>query len=287
MAAPRLQPFDGKAEHWPSFKAKLTAYADMNIPNVDAVLTGKLDDSASTSAQNAYHAASRKLHNAIVLSLDGMPLAIVSSIAGRDGRAAWECLLAKYEQHSTARSVQLLHDLDSMCLHAGDDPDMLFSKIEHTQRQLQNMNVQYSDEQAVAFILRKGVLPEDVYAPLVPVMLSAENITFSNVKSLVRSFYVRADASRSTVHDGVEHALTVSSNASARQARRCNHCKRLGHVAANCRLKQGASDTANNNAVVCHRCGGRGHVKRQCPSPAALEGEAARPFAQSNAAFTF
>ena len=141
MAAHGVPVFTGKAEQWPSYKAKVMAHADMNIPNADTVFAAKLNTRSTSDAQDAYHVASRKLHSVLVLSLDGMPLDLVSGVNNRDGRAAWECLLTKYEQHSTARSVQLLHDLESMSLLTGEDPDILFSKIEHIQRQLKNMGV--------------------------------------------------------------------------------------------------------------------------------------------------
>lgn len=289
MAAHGVPTFTGKAEQWPSYKAKLMAHAYINIPNAEAVFAAQLDTASSSSdVQDAYHAASCKLHSVLILSLNDMPLDVVCGVANRDGRAAWKCLLDKYEQHSMSRSVQLLHELDSTSLCAGEDPDKLTSKIEHIQRQLKILGVDYSDEQAVAFILRAGILPDN-FAPLIPVLLSTDDLSFSGVKAKLRAFYARLAGSGLNIIDAhALHAMPLSTGA-ARNARRCNHCKRAGHVAADCRLKQASSGTSNNAAIVCHRCGGRGHIKRQCPSPAGLEDTdtTVSSMAQSMAAFAF
>ena len=127
-----------------------------------------------------------------------------------------------------------------MSLHAGEDPDKLLNKIEHIQRQLKNLGVDYSDEQAVAFILHAGIVP-NIYAPLIPVLLSAEDISFSSVKGHLRAFHARLAGSHALEQGSNDahalHAMSTSTGAT-RNARRCNRCKRHGHLATECRLNQ-------------------------------------------------
>ncbi|GKE21366.1 putative reverse transcriptase domain-containing protein, partial [Tanacetum coccineum] len=55
-------------------------------------------------------------------------------------------------------------------------------------------------------------------------------------------------------------------------APRCNKCKKIGHLARDCR-SSGPNNNNNNrgnsgatqNAVTCYECGVQGHIKRDCP----------------------
>ncbi|GKB93658.1 reverse transcriptase domain-containing protein [Tanacetum coccineum] len=55
-------------------------------------------------------------------------------------------------------------------------------------------------------------------------------------------------------------------------APRCNKCKKIGHLARDCRssgpnynINNQGNSRATQNAVTCYECGVQGHIKRECP----------------------
>ena len=251
---PPFPRFSGKAEDWPAFRTK--AKALLTYKHADVLNTVPAD--AETAA--SYQAASTWLFLQLVLSVDGAAAAVVQPCDG-DGAAAWVALHAKYEAVSIARQASLQAQVTNAQLGHDQDPDVFFLQLEESHRQLAAQGITLPED-----FLRNVVLEHlpASYAAIQPMLRVTAGLTYSALKDQVRAYHATA-------------ARPSSSNSMAMLAKRadiiCTYCKKPGHTRDVCRKRAAGTPPTQDQPqqVICHKCRGVGHFRKDCPTKTETE----------------
>lgn len=255
---PPFPRFSGKAEDWPSFKTKakaLLTYKHANILN--AVPT-------DASQLATYQAASTWLFLQLILYVEGAAAEVVQPFDG-NGAGAWLALHDKYEAVSIARQAQLQAEVTNATLKDDEDPDLHFLRLEESRRQLAAQGITLQDDFIRNVVLEH--LPAS-YTAIQPILRVTAGLTYATLKDQVRAYY--STALRPHLSSG-----STSSAMLAKRADICSYCQKPGHTRNVCRKRLAGTPPQQQDqpqqGVVCHKCRGVGHLRRDCPSKTEAE----------------
>lgn len=250
---PPFPRFSGKAEDWPAFRTKAKALLTYKHANVLNTVP------ADAQAAAIFQAASTWLFLQLVLSVDGAAAAVVQPLDG-DGAGAWLVLHDKYEAVSIARQASLQAEVTNAQLGYDQDPDMFFLKLEESHRKLAAQGIDLPED-----FLRNVVLEHlpASYAAIQPMLRVTPGLTYQMLKDQIRAYYATA-------------ARPSSVNSLAMLARRadiCSYCNKPGHTRNVCRKRLAGTPSQQDQSqhVVCHKCRGVGHLRKDCPTKTETE----------------
>lgn len=268
---PPFPKFSGTSEDWPSWVTKAKALLTFKHAGIlDAV-----PDVNDLPGQQLYATASAWLFLNLVMNLDGIAAEIIRPFAG-DGAGAWRALFAYYEERSIVRQCRLQAEVTSARLSNDQHPDPFFLRLEESRRQLAAQEITLPDDFLRNIVLEN--LPA-TYAPLQTHLRVSAGLTWGSLKEQIRAHY-------SSVRSTITRYQPPDDLALAAQQTHCTHCNRPGHTTTICKrriagMPPGRSglladwlkntNTNSSSTIICHKCGGRGHIRSQCPSTPANE----------------
>ena len=253
MASLRFgSPFSGDQAKWPAWKATFSAV--MLCLGYSSVLEAP---PASDDMANHY------VYTALMLNTEGIAQDTVIGVQNSDGHTAWRELLTLCEPSSIARTTALQSQLFTSRLQEDQNPDIFFLSIERLRRELSGLGTSYSDSSLISIVI--AGLPTQ-YKPVIAVLNSSTTLAYSHVKDQVRAYYLQF------IQPLQQLTMPMSSQAMSAVApdtsSKCTHCTLRGHSWAVCKFRLRGDDPGKpshrQGPVICHRCGGQGHIERHC-----------------------
>lgn len=144
----RLDNFDGKANSYLSWRARLGAYAHMQ--NCSSPMD---TDDPTDPGTTAYRKANALLHAILILTTRGTDAQLVSSYPG-DGRAAYKALNRLYAGSSIARKTAAIQEFNGAKMEPNEEPTAFVTGLREKRSILATVHgVSISDDQLYAVIL--------------------------------------------------------------------------------------------------------------------------------------
>ena len=158
----RIPQFGGEQYAWQDWRVQFEALLDDR--DLLSFIMESPEPAEGASGYDEHKDRSRKLYNQLALYTKGVAMSIVrQSESARDGRQAWQALLAKYEQKSTARRVALQQQLFSRRLTIVQDPDEFFVELDDLRRKISSLGADVGDDMMTGIVM--SALPAE-YEPV-------------------------------------------------------------------------------------------------------------------------
>ena len=272
----RVLNFSGRKEEWPSWSEKFLAKAKRS--GTKDVLLGKVEIPSSFEVADENTEEGKKLlrirelneiaYTELILSIDvsnsqgKIAFGIVKSCKTKefeDGNAAiaWEKLTKKYDPVSAPSLVKTERIFRDSRLGKNEDPEVWINTLEDLQVKLEVMGSSMTDDQFMIQVLNS--LTGDYELQMLLLEKRIGNIENPlSIEELKEELSLRFErlSTKQNEDSGEENALFTTQFKG-----KCRICGKLGHKAAQCKLKPGKQE---KNDVFCSYCKRPGHVKANC-----------------------
>ena len=272
----RVLNFSGRKEEWPSWSEKFLAKAKRS--GTKDVLLGKVEIPSSFEVADENTEEGKKLlrirelneiaYTELILSIDvsnsqgKIAFGIVKSCKTKefeDGNAAlaWEKLRKKFDPVSAPSLVKTERMFRDSRLGKNEDPDVWINSLEDLRVKLEVMGSSMTDDQFMIQVLNS--LTGDYELQILLLEKRIGNIENPlSIEELKEELSLRFErlSTKQNEDSGEENALFTTQFKG-----KCRNCGKLGHKAAQCKLKPGKQE---KNDVFCSYCKRPGHVKANC-----------------------
>ena len=212
----------------------------------------------------AWEEKAKKAYASIALNIEHGQLVHIRSVDEKDPKAAWDRLQQVHQSKGTANKLLLLKSLLELKMNEGDSMQDFLNSFSDIVDQLMSIDFKLEDDFLCLLLLTR--LP-DSYQPLAMALeskLEDNELTLSTIHARLLAEEARRKNQQSS--PAADSALNLSdsmrrdksralssapkSTQSPTSVRRCNYCKRRGHLEAECYKKayderDGAKDKAN------------------------------------------
>ena len=273
-------------------KAELTEWltaeefenAEVEVPGVAMTdpATGEPTFAASTMRptsvmENRKYNARAAAWTYLLASCTDKAYALIERCAG-DPFAAWTILQEKYCSTDAEENYPDLAEAFSACklVEVKKDPELWFNDLDHLNMRIGRINTKYEKDE----IQMKSHIMNSMWMGYDPVIVKFRGELADTTLTKLRKEIVLQNKSLLKVKgkSTLESALmaNVSKHPYKKFKGTCRNCGKIGHKAAECRLKavKGSNEVggkgkafSNKSNVTCYNCGEKGHYSNKCTKP--------------------
>lgn len=210
-----------------------------------------------------YDSPNTKIYDVLSLACEGQPYKIVSQFEEtRDGRKAWEALVAKYEMKGLARLAALNEEFMNLKLADGEDPVDFLITLDRLRDQRGQLGDVVSELTMVAQLLAK-LPPSFKTLRTVMEMSDIDDVEYDKLKEQIINFHNREELEQGQSGDGTAMAAMGTFPFD------CHNCGQRGHKKADCKNPpKNSGGKPSGGGSQLHGGGGGGGLpkpkKRQC-----------------------
>ena len=275
-----------KAEATKGLTAEEFENAEVEVPGVETTdpVTGVPTAPASTTRtttalENRKYTARAAAWTYLVASCTDKAYALIERCAG-DPFAAWTILQEKYCSIDAEENYPDLAEAFSACklVEVKKDPELWFNDLDHLNMRIGRINAKCEKDE----LQMKSHIMNSMSTGYDPVIMKFRGDLADTSLTKLRKEIVLQYKSLLKVKGKSTSESALMANVSKHPYKKfkgtCRNCGKIGHKAAECRLKAtegGAAGgglgrgkpTADKSNVTCYNCGEKGHYANKCPKP--------------------
>lgn len=219
----RIIAFSGSPNDWRAWKPKFIAL--LSIERQD-IITKIIDVAGTPTRTNAE--LNEALYQRLVMSAEMAAFdVVIAHEATKNGKAAWDGLIDKYEGNTEGRLLHLFMQLSNIRIKDNEDPYAYILRAEALQRQLKGFDEEVSDTLLKAVILN-GL--DKSYNTVITVIQAMRNVHKGILRETLQTHYKSLHPTDGSSAAAPDAAVAYA----AQQPLRCRFCKQHGHEQRTC-----------------------------------------------------
>ena len=273
-----------KAELTKGLTAEEFENAEVEVPGVAMTdpATGEPTVAASTMRpttvmENRKYNARAAAWTYLVASCTDKAYALIERCAG-DPFASWTILQEKYCSTDAEENYPDLAEAFSACklVEVKKDPELWFNDLDHLNMRIGRINAKYEKDE----LQMKSHIMNSMSTGYDPVIVKFRGELADTTLTKLRKEIVLQYKSLLKIKGKSTSESALMANVSKHPYKKfkgtCRNCGKIGHKAAECRLKsvEGSDEvggkgkaSSDKSNVTCYNCGEKGHYSNKCTKP--------------------